>query len=348
MFVTKILKFEQPSEKRVLLYQHLKKDNFGRIKLRWEQFGFLNNGFVSDLFCHVGNLSIDLNGISILGYDGLIWLLSIVASRNKYKMGGTYIYIPESHDFLDEIDEHMFVSHVENSGGYVPNKYAFSKFKPKKSYGKQNKIRFLQAINKGNLDKKIESVYYDFVDDLAEYLRRETQDEFIRETAWPFLQLLPELLTNITLHGGTPENSGSGFACIKKINPRYPKVRFVCSDLGSGFMTSFGKKKDENAFKSEGEAIKHGFLYRYFKQESGVLGLYSALNFIHLLYGKFYVRSKDSSFSINLENPETRASFQEGYENPSMSWLESISEIRNADFVNGVHIVIDLKIPELT
>ena len=77
------------------------------------------------------------------------------------------------------------------------------------------------------------------------------------------------------------------------------------------------------------------------------MGLYPTLNFIRQRNGAIGIRSGNVLVSLNLSRKDAQLKFDNGYENnPTLEWLESLSETRYSAFIPGTHVFVDLRLPE--
>lgn len=319
------------------------KEYNGRKVLRWECFPNSANDEFWNKVLSTDILEMDLDGLSILAHDGLIWLGNIClrrASEKKY----TYISIPDDDAQIGYI-KYVGFDRLQYplSFGFT-NEYLLNREDKYKSHDiSPDSPRRIQLVTSTNWTHVVSaSIRY-----MREFIIKRLGVQPLGQEAFegvdPFTDTLQELIHNITLHGGIREGQGMGLISFTPPPPGFPVLRFCCNDLGDGFLSTMVNRRKEIC-RNDKEAITKALLHRFFHKESGIMGLYPTLAYIRARRGSIGIRSGSVLARLDLSRNDSIKAFDANFSNPTDEWLYSLLYFQESASSLGTHIYVDLRL----
>jgi len=313
----------------------------GAPKLNWESAGRVLASHFADR--HVEPL--DLSEFTVLSPDGLTWLLALTAWRARQENWATEIHLPRDPRTLAYLRELGFVDLYQLSGGLIVNEFVLwnseidrieDRLRRKFESAGRNSPRFIQRVG-SNWQNVIGGVHAYFM----EYFPGRLGVDALSDVMWdsrPFQYAVEEIIMNVAVHAGV------GFACYRPWR-NHPVLRFSCSDVGGGFLATLRHKAVARQPKTDVAAILEGLLYRHYAPESGVIGLYNALEFLRSFRGRLQIHSGSGVVELDLRSQAHQKQFDEGYASGDPAWLRKLCQLRTVPAVAGTHIALDLTTP---
>lgn len=325
--------------------EHIKANYKGEKILNWGTFSRLSAIDVWNNILYEKNLVIDLNDITYLNHDGIIWICFLCLYRSVHENEfTTKIVLPESKKQiatlklfqLPELQAYLDFRFVNEY--YLD--YSNTTYNATEEMKLLHKMHFVYANNWDTISNSVLNKLRKYLID--KYYNIDTDQETI-ELIDPFVFTLNELLHNIVLHSGDQLGQGMGLVSFNPPPMNFSKIRYCCSDAGTGFMETL---KHNHSIKTEThtEAIFKALLLRGFDPKKGIVGLYKTLGFIRKKKGELNIISGDALVKIDFNNKNTLEIFDQNYDKPDLGWLNKISEIKNCPYIPGTHICVDLNI----
>jgi len=325
-------------------------DREGRVKLRWESFAHLLPEETHLLYEEKDEIQLLLNECDLIGHDGLLWVLSVIRWREASGLGQTYITLPTDERALSFLVDLGFPDHVSSIGGFITNEFLLlgkerDLRRPDGGTHHPHSPRYIQRVDRDTWGPVFDCLNAFFVNELLGILGDDGAWANLFEESGPYRQAMSELIINVALHGAHQRGDGQGYVCYRPFPRGYPILRFCCTDMGPGFKETLEKYNDDLEFQDELAATEYALLYRFFKPIEGVIGLYRSLPFIRGLAGKVMIRSLDASLALDFSDTQTANLFDEGFDAPSLKWIDRLVTGRREARVPGCHICLDLRSP---
>jgi hypothetical protein len=317
----------------------------GRFKLRWESIGLSRRQDTTSLFNSSEPVDISMDNIAYVGHDGLQWLLVAAAHRKRRHVPPLFLRLPNRTEVIKTMRELRFPEKFALAGGEIANRYPLNRPETDPLGIAEWSLMQFQVISSRTVGSIVEGIT-DYVDNnLATELGISPISEPMTLYASSFDLLLQELVTNVVLHGGVIEAKGDGFAALRRPHPKYPVLRFVCGDVGPG-LTETLRQRRKVRVSGDHAAFLEALLYRATHRDDAVIGLYKALMFLSHFRGKLRIRSGTGLATLDLEPPAALEAFRAGYSDGSEEWLRRLLKIVEVPSLPGVHICLDLRVPE--
>lgn len=325
----------------------------GKTVLNWETFA------AHDAWAPVfaeEPLAIHLDNRTIIGHDGLTWILGITAWRQR-RGWATYLYLPTSPTTLSFLrDELRFLTRYTAAGGaFVNEPVLWNAEIDKESQRRQASRkgvpevspRYIQQITPASHARVLSGFYDYFKTEAAALLGHDPLNQMINQYSRPFQRAIAELVINVAYHGGDGTANGLGFACYHRWPKGHSRFRFSCSDVGVGFRTSLLRKEDVDFVGNDDvTAILVGILYRLLRPMDAVVGLYHALAFVRSFRGSLKIRSGRGFVELEFSRAAIRRIFDDRTRVHDLDWLRAITTRNTCAPVCGTHVVLDLTLPD--
>lgn len=278
-----------------------------------------------------------LEGFDRVGLDGLMWLLlmgEILYKNNNYLI----LNLPKKESILRYIKSVGFHKIASDLFEIFPMFY-LDEIKEYEEEKKGVKIKKVTNVNLQNIKRD----FFWFIESGEFTKMRGTKhllDEIFSEYTQSLLvTIISELLNNIIEHSGETINTGYGYTATfisgKKIN-------IFIADVGIGFRK--GLERKELVTKSDQEAIKKAFLFKYYKDTKVEgRGIFEVLKCLRKLGGWMLIRSGEAEG--RLEMSEIRLYKEENEDEIIRKLVEDKLRIYKKGYFPGVQysILIDTK-----
>lgn len=327
-------------------------DRKRRLKLRWESFGYMSSHFLDHFFKTPEPIDLSFEGVDLVGHDGLIWLIAAAMYRQAHDLPAVIVHMPGRPAIAKAMRECGFRAAFGEVGGDFVKSWIFDdpRAEPADLPGATS-LRRLQRISPTSYERHIDNVPYTLQSEIATGLRVDPTSEVGREGLRAIVTVVQELILNVFVHAGEVEHEGVGIICVKRLHPKYPVYRLCCSDVGVGLAATLNKRRGLEV-SSQRAAILAALKFRGLKRRDGVLGLFQALEYVHALRGRVWIRSGSALGLLNLEKDDIGKVFlhhlhlYRSGDDQDLSWLDDLITFKEVSEAPGVHFCLDLRVPE--
>ena len=281
----------------------------------------------------------NLEGFDRVNLDGLMWLLLIgeilhknnnylILNLSKNEMILKYIKSVGFHEIASEFFEIYPIFYLDE----------IKEYKTKKG----TKIKKVINVNLQNVKEEFRRFIES--EEFAEMMDIKLTDQIFWEYVRPLLiPIISELLNNIIEHSGSTINSGHGYAAVFESGK---KVNIFIADAGVGFRK--GLERKGLFVKSEKEAIKKAFLFKYFQdnqdtEEVEVKGIFEVLKNLRKLGGWLRIRSGEAEGSFGFRREDVRLYKEQNEDEIVREMVEKELVIYQKGYFPGVQYSILIK-----
>lgn len=328
----------------VKLARYIPPDGQKRRILKWDIFARYRGW--SDLWS-CSELSLDLDGVDVLGHDGLIWVCFICLYRQSRSLS-TKVLIPDDPDAIQWLMALGF-SRLRHALGFtIPNEYLIPIEQVKYIFRDKSpwSLRRLQFIDANSWPTVVGFAPQYVTAILEEYFGTGLSDETRFERIQPFSLTVAELINNIALHGGNEAGRGVGIAAYTPWPRGNPRIRFCCSDIGPGIVATINNKNGESC-DTEKDALVKALLFRYFNTDDRIIGLYPTLAFIRKQQGRLAIRTGKLLATLDLASARSCQLFDSHYSQPTGQWMKNLISFETGENIPGTHVCVDLMLPRI-